>query len=159
MIYNQYNFIYLFKYHLKIIAFSLRKFPNKKNKGILLLVFFLFCTLTFVSVPQKANAIVFSDIADWGRNAAQKIAQNQQKIVERYFGEYNPAFAFLCYCAQGFAIFPVGFGFMRWLREDEDLKIWVELVAPFMVLIGLQNGGYILGQIIFALYQIFDGII
>lgn len=159
MIYNKYNFIYLFKYYLKIIGFSIRKFPKKKNKGILLLVFFLFCTLTFVSVPQQANAIVFNDIAEWGRNAAQKIAQNQQKIVVRYFSQYNPAFAYLCYCAQVFAIIPVGVGFMRWLREDEDLKIWIELVAPFMVLIGLQNGGYILGQIIFALYQIFDGII
>lgn len=156
---NRYNLTHFIKHRLEAIAFFIRKFPNNKNKGILLFVFFLFCTLAFLIVPQKADAIVFSDIADWGRNAAQKIAQNQQKVVERYFGGFNPAFAYLCYCAQGFAIVPVGFGFMKWLREDDDLKIWIELVAPVLVLIGLFNGGYIIGQIILALYKVFDGVI
>lgn len=156
---NRYNLIHSIEYRLSEIASIVRQFPNKKNKGVLLFVFLSFCTLAFLIVPQKADAIVFSDIADWGRNAAQKIAQNQQKVVERYFGEYNPAFAYLCYCAQGFAVFPVAINFMRWLREDDDLKIWIELVTPVLVLIGLLNGGYIIGQIIFLLYKIFDGII
>lgn len=159
MIPNRYSLTPFVNYRLEVIAFSIRQFPNKKNKGILLFVFLSFCTLVFLSVPQKADAIVFSDIADWGRNAAQKIAQNQQKVVERYFGEYNPAFAYLCYCSQGFAIFPVAIGFMRWLREEDDLKIWIELVAPVLALVGLMNGGYILGQIILVLYKVFDGII
>lgn len=144
---------------MAVIAIFLHQVPRRKNKSILLFGFFAFCTLTFLLTPQKADAIVFNDIADWGRNAAQTIAENQQEIVERYFGEYNPAFAYLCYCAQGFAIFPVAIGFMRWLKEDEELKIWIELVAPIVVLIGLSNGGYILGQIILALYKIFDGVI
>ncbi|MCX3149523.1 hypothetical protein OQN26_25480, partial [Citrobacter freundii] len=62
-------------------------------------------------------------------------------------------------CCQGFAIFPLAIGFMRWLKEDDELKIWIELVAPALVLIGLSNGGYMLGQIILALYKIFDGVI
>lgn len=94
-----------------------RQIPNRKNKRILLFIFLALCTLTFLLTPQKAEAIVFDDIADWGRNAAQKIAENQQKIVERYFGEYNPAFAYLCYCAQGFAIFPTAINFFGGFKK------------------------------------------
>lgn len=39
------------------------------------------------------------------------------------------------------------------------MKIWVELVAPIFLLIALSNGGYLIGQIILALYKIFDGVI
>lgn len=140
------------------IASAIRKVPPK-HKRILLFIFIAFFTLMFLDFPQKADAIVINDIAAWGRQAAEKIAQNQQKVVERYFGSYNPAFAYLCYCAQGFAVFPAAIGFMRWLNDEDDLKIWIELVAPIIVLIGLANGGYILGQIILFLYKAFDGII
>lgn len=156
---NKYSLLHLIEHKLGVIARFLRQIPNKRNKRILLFIFLGLCTLSFLLTPEKADAIVFNDIADWGRNAAQKIALNQQKIVERYFGEYNPAFAYLCYCAQGFAIFPTAFNFFKWLKEDEDLKIWIELVAPIFLLIALSNGGFILGQIILALYKIFDGII
>jgi len=156
---NRYSFVQLIKYQMGVIALYLRKIPNKRNKGIILFILIAFCTLNFLLFPQRADAVVFNDIAQWGRNAAQKIAQNQQKVVQRYFGEYNPAFAYLCYCAQGFAAFPLMLGAMRWLREDEDLKIRIELIAPILVIVGLANGGYIIGQIIFALYQIYDAII
>jgi len=157
--YNKYSLIDFIKRQMAEIAISLRQIPNRKNKSILLFGFFVLCTITFLLTPHKAEAIVFSDIAEWGRNAATKVAENQSKIVQRYFGEYNPAFAYLCYCCQGFAVVPLSFGFMKWLKEEDDLKIWIELVAPAAVLIGLANGGYIIGQIILALYQIFDGVI
>ncbi len=156
---NRYSLIDFIKRQMAAIAIYVRHIPNRKNKSILLFGFFALCTITFLLTPQKAEAIVFNDIAEWGRNAASKVSQNQEKIVQRYFGEYNPAFAYLCYCCQGFAIFPLSFGFMKWLKEEDDLKIWIELVAPVAVFIGLANGGYILGQIILALYQIFDGVI
>lgn len=156
---NKYSLLHFIEHYLGVIARFLRQVPNKKNKRILLFIFLGLCTLSFLLTPEKADAIVFNDIADWGRNAAQKIALNQQKIVERYFGEYNPAFAYLCYCAQGLAIFPTASNFFKWLKEDEDLKIWIELVAPIFLLITLSNGGYLLGQIILALYKTFDGII
>lgn len=159
MIRNRYSLSYLIKHQMAAIAIFVRQVPCRKNKSILLFGFFVLCTITFLLTPQKADAIVFNDIAEWGRNAAVKIAENQEKIVERYFGQYNAAFAYLCYCCQGFAIFPVAIGFMRWLKEDDELKIWIELVAPVIVLIGLSNGGYMLGQIILALYKIFDGVI
>uniref|UniRef100_B8HZ23 TrbL/VirB6 plasmid conjugal transfer protein n=1 Tax=Cyanothece sp. (strain PCC 7425 / ATCC 29141) TaxID=395961 RepID=B8HZ23_CYAP4 len=136
----------------------IRHRPRRQKR----LVFYLFVVLlffAFISIPQPAEAIVFNDLAQWGREAAEKIAQNQQKIVERYFGSYNPAFAYLCYCAQGFAVFPAASGFLRWLKDDDDLNIWLGLVAPVLVLVALFNGGYLIGQIILALYKIFDGII
>lgn len=157
--YNKYSLTSFIDYQMAAIAVFVRKIPNRKNKSILLFGFFALCTITFLLTPQKAEAIVFNDIAEWGRSAAQKIAGNQEKIVERYFGKYNPAFAYLCYCCQGFAVFPLSIGFMKWLKEEDDLKIWIELVAPAAVLIGLANGGYILGQIIFTLYKIFDAVI
>ncbi len=157
--YNKYSLTSFIDYQMAAIAVFVRQIPSRKNKSILLFGFFALCTVTFLLTPQKAEAIVFNDIAEWGRNAAQKIAQNQEKIVERYFGKYNPAFAYLCYCCQGFAVFPLSIGFMKWLKEEDDLKIWIELVAPAAVLIGLANGGYILGQIIFTLYKVFDGVI
>lgn len=157
--YNKYSLTSFIDYQMAAIAVFVRKIPNRKNKSILLFGFFALCTITFLLTPQKAEAIVFNDIAEWGRSAAQKIAGNQEKIVERYFGKYNPAFAYLCYCCQGFTIFPLSIGFMKWLKEEDDLKIWIELVAPAAVLIGLANGGYILGQIIFTLYKIFDAVI
>lgn len=157
--YKKYSLSGFIDCQMAAIAVYVRQIPNRKNKSILLFGFLALCTITFLLTPQKAEAVVINDVAQWGRNAAQKIAQNQEKIVQRYFGEYNPAFAFLCYCSQGFAVFPLAIGFTRWLGEDEDLKIWVELVAPAAVLIGLANGGYILGQIILILYKSFDGII
>lgn len=157
--YDKYSLTDFIDYQMAAIAIRVRQIPNRKNKSLLLFGFFALCTITFLLTPHKAEAVVINDVAEWGRNASQKIAQNQEKIVERYFGEYNPAFAYLCYCCQGFAIFPVSIGFMKWLREEEDLKIWIELVAPIAVFIGLTGGGYILGQIILALYRIFDGFI
>lgn len=157
--YNKYSLSSYIDYQMAAIAVFVRQIPNRKNKSILLFGFFALCAITFLLTPQKAEAVVINDVAEWGRSAAQKIAENQEKIVQRYFGEYNPAFAYLCYCCQGFAVFPLGIGFMRWLKEEEDLKIWIELVAPAAVFIGLTNGGYILGQIIFALYRIFDAVI
>lgn len=156
---NRYSLTNFIKRQMAEIAIYVRRIPNRKNKSILLFGFFLLCTITFLLTPQKAEAIVFNDIAEWGRNAATKVSQNQEKIVQRYFGQYNAAFAYLCYCCQGFAIFPFSIGFMKWLKEEDDLKIWIELVAPAAVLIGLANGGYIIGQIILALYKIFDGVI
>jgi hypothetical protein len=156
---NKYSLIGFINHQMTAIASFLRRVPRRKNKSILLLGFFIFCTITFLLTPHKAEAIVFNDIAEWGRNAASKVSQNQEKIVQRYFGQYNASFAYLCYCCQGFAIFPLSIGFMKWLKEDDDLKIWIELVAPVVVFIGLANGGYILGQVILALYKIFDGVI
>lgn len=159
MIRNRYSLRYFIEHQMAAIAIFVRRVPRRKNKSIFLFGFFILCTITFLLTPQKADAIVFNDLAEWGRNAALRVAENQQQVVERYFGRYNPAFAYLCYCCQGFAIFPLAIGFMRWLKEDDELKIWIELVAPALVLIGLSNGGYILGQIILALYKIFDGVI
>jgi hypothetical protein len=122
-------------------------------------MFVIFMVVIFFDLPQKADAIVFNDIASAGREYAESIAKNQQKVVVDYFGGGNAAFSYLCYCAQIFAVFPAALGVMRWFREDEDLKIWLELLAPILVLIALSNGGYILGQIILALYKIFDAII
>jgi hypothetical protein len=156
---NRYSLTSFINCQIAAIAVYVRQIPNRKNKSLLLFGFFALCTITFLLTPQKAEAIVFNDIAEWGRNAASKVSQNQEKIVQRYFGQYNASFAYLCYCCQGFAIFPLSIGFMKWLKEDDDLKIWIELVAPVVVFIGLANGGYILGQIILALYKIFDGVI
>lgn len=88
--YNKYSLIGLINHQMAAIAMRLRRVPRRKNKSILLFCFLVFCTINFLLTPHKAEAIVFSDIAEWGRNAATKVAENQEKIVQRYFGEYNP---------------------------------------------------------------------
>ena len=132
---------------------------SPRNRKIVFSLFVVFTVLTFLDFPQKADAVVVNDIAAIGREAARSIAANQGKVAEQYFGGGNPAFGYLCYCCQLFIIFPASMGFLRWLREDKDLKIFIELVVPFIVLFSLTNQGYIIGQVVLVLYKFFDAII
>jgi hypothetical protein len=137
---------------------SIRHVPHK-YKRILLFVFIAFCTFILLDMPDKADATSASVVGEWGRKAAAHMAENQQKVVERYFTGNSPYFSYLCHTFKLFAIFPASFGFTKWLRDEDEFNIWLELVAPVFVLIMLSNGGWILGQIILALYKIFDSIL
>jgi hypothetical protein len=144
-------------YANRVAAFIRNVSP--RHRKIVFSLFVVFCVATFLDFPQKADAVVVNDIAALGRQAAKSLAQNQGKVAEKYFGGNNPAFGYLCYCCQLFVVFPASMGFLRWLREDEDLKVFIELVVPFIVLASFANGGFIIGQLVLVLYKIFDGII